>query len=87
MAVPAGVEATPAGVSRTLNSASLLLIVLRNLLDIPAGDLPEDLRIAAGEVVRQTERLVLDAQEEADTLERRPGPDRQRRGENLAGRA
>ncbi|TGD93715.1 hypothetical protein [Methylobacterium nonmethylotrophicum] len=65
----AGVVPTHANVSCTLNSASLLLIVLRNLLDGPDRDLPEELRIAAGEVVRQTERLVLDAMEETDTLD------------------
>jgi hypothetical protein len=68
VAAPPGVEPTPANVARTLNSASLLLIVLGRLLDGPDRDLPEELRIAAGEVVRQTERLVLEAQEGFDTL-------------------
>ncbi len=86
MAVPAGVEPSHANVCRTLNSATLLLIVLRNLLDGPDRDLPEDLRIAAGEVVRQTERLVLVAMEEIDTLEYRVDAERQRRGAR-AGRA
>lgn len=68
MTAPASAEPNPQNISKTLTSASLLLIVLGRLLDGPDRDLPEELRIAAGEVVRQAERLVLDAQEAADTL-------------------
>lgn len=65
-----GPEPTPASVAYTLHSAFLMCLATRKLLyHLPdSGDDLDEVLVALGEMVRQTERLVVEAQEGFDLL-------------------